>query len=159
MRGSLLIVMGALVPVFACGGHDFEPPDPEARVISAEARLTPLLFDSLSWADDSVRLFEGNETYATKCRRCHGTFGVGGTEYAAKRGLEVPSLVDPDWIWADSLGPVRRRIFIGHSTGMPTWGVAGITPRQIDASAYYLLFGLRPDALAMKLGEPNAGQF
>ena len=113
----------------------------------AADRLTPLLFDTVSWASDSTRLFVGNETYAAKCRRCHGTFGYGGTEYALQRDLDVPSLVEPGWEFADSLAAARRLIFTGHASGMPTWGVAGITPRQIDASAYYVLYQLRPDML------------
>ena len=147
MRRRDLVLLGVLVGVVGCGGHDFEPPDPEARIVSAEERLTPLLFDSLSWDDDDERMFEGNEVYAAKCRRCHGTLGGGGTEYALKRGIEAPSLVEPDWALSDSFGPLRRLVYTGHLGGMPTWGVAGITPRQIDASAYYILFGLRPDVL------------
>jgi hypothetical protein len=30
---------------------------------------------------------------------------------------------------------------------MPTWGVAGITPREIDAVAFYILERLRPEML------------
>jgi mono/diheme cytochrome c family protein len=127
--------------------YEFEPPDREARIVEAGERLTPALFDTVQWVNDSIRALDGNETYAAKCRRCHGTFGEGATEYALSRDLVVPSLVEPDWPLADSLGATRRLIFTGHSGGMPTWGVAGITPRQIDASAYYVLFQLRPDVL------------
>jgi hypothetical protein len=42
---------------------------------------------------------------------------------------------------------VRHRIFVGHAAGMPTWGVAGISPREIDGAAYYLLERLRPEVL------------
>ena len=55
--------------------------------------------------------------------------------------------MEPDWPYAASLDSVRHRIFVGHEEGMPTWGVAGITPREIDGVAYYILNGLRPDAL------------
>jgi hypothetical protein len=41
---------------------------------------------------------------------------------------------------------VRRRIFTGHPAGMYTWGIAGISPREIDAVAHYILERLRPDA-------------
>ena len=145
-RRGLLVVVPVAMLLAGCG-HEFHPPDPEERIAEAEERLTPLLFDTVQWANDSVRFFQGNETYAAKCRRCHGTLGEGGTEYALRRGLDVPSLVEPDWELADSLAAVRRLIFTGHSGGMPTWGVAGITPRQIDASAFYVLFQLRPDVL------------
>jgi mono/diheme cytochrome c family protein len=50
---------------------------------------------------------------------------------------------------------VRRRIFTGHPAGMPTWGVAGIPAREIDAVAAYILEQLRPDVLG---GGAAAGQ-
>ncbi len=132
--------------------HEFEPPDRAERVAEAAERITPMLFDSIGWESEEQRLFEGNETYAAKCRRCHGTLGEGTTEYAQRRGLEVPSLVEPGWHWADSLAAVRVLVFTGHEAGMPTWGVAGITAREIDASSYYLIAQLRPDVLGAEGG-------
>jgi mono/diheme cytochrome c family protein len=60
--------------------------------------------------------------------------------------VHPPSLVREDWPF-ESVPAVRRQIFIGHPAGMPTWGVAGITPREIDAIAYYILEVLRPEVL------------
>ena len=37
--------------------------------------------------------------------------------------------------------------FVGHENGMPTYGVAGLTPREIDGAAYYVLAQLRPEIL------------
>jgi len=127
--------------------YHFEPPEEEERVAEAAVQLTAATFDTVRWDDDATRMQEGNGVYAAKCRRCHGTLGAGATEYAEQRGLDVPSLVEADWRWADSLGAVRDRVFTGHPGGMPTWGVAGISPREIDATAYYILNGLRPDVL------------
>ena len=107
-----------------------------------------------------MRALEGNGTYAAKCRRCHGSLGRGDTDYAAERDLEVPTLGREEWAYADSLDVVRRRIFIGHAEGMPTWGVAGISPREIDATAFYVLNRLRPDVLeggATLPGEDTTG--
>jgi len=70
-----------------------------------------------------------------------------GNDYAVNRGLDVPSLVEPDWRMVESIDSVRHRVFIGHAAGMPTWGVAGISDREIDGVAYYVLEQLRPDVL------------
>lgn len=141
--GALLIA-GA---TFACGGHEFEPPSEEERIAEAEGVYSPALFDSVSWPDPDRRLFTGNEVYAAHCRRCHGTLGRGDTDYAQSRNLDVPSIVEPNWAFGDSMEAVRREIFVGHTEGMPTWGVAGITSREIDAAAYYILTVLRPEVL------------
>ena len=135
----------AALAVAACG-HHFEPPDKGAQVREAQALYSPALFDSITWASDSVRSFEGNEIFAEKCRRCHGPLGKGGTEYEEKLGLHVPSLVRPAWPLAQ-MDSLRHRIFTGHTGGMPIYGVAGLSPREIDAVADYILNTLRPDVL------------
>ena len=38
---------------------------------------------------------------------------------------------------------LRHRVFVGHAAGMPQWGVTGLTTREIDAVAYYVLDRLR----------------
>ena len=73
--------------------------------------------------------------------------GEGGTAYAKQRHLEVPSLVDREWEFAEDLTATRHRIFVGHPDGLPTWGVAGLSPREIDGVSYYLLRVLRPEVL------------
>ena len=135
----------AALAVAACG-HHFEPPDKGQQVREAQALYSPALFDSITWASDSVRSFDGNEIYAEKCRRCHGPLGKGGTEYEEKLGLHVPSLVRPVWPLAQ-VDSLRHRIFVGHTGGMPIYGVAGLSPREIDAVADYILNTLRPDVL------------
>lgn len=74
---------------------------------------------------------------------------MGGTRYAVQRDLLVPSLVEPDWEFNGDLEGLRHYIFVGHGTGMPTWGVAGLTLREVDAVTHYLLDVLRPEVLAM----------
>jgi mono/diheme cytochrome c family protein len=136
-----------LLGLAACGGQDFEPPDRTVQVAEADALLGPAAFDTVLWASDEVRASEGNLVYAAKCRVCHGSLGAAGSEYARERGLDVPSLVQPEWRYAASLDSVRHRIFVGHPAGMPTFGVAGITLREIDGVAYYVLYHLRPEVL------------
>ena len=143
---TLLAVCAPFVTA-ACEKHEFEPPDAEQRVAEGEAAFDPAVFDTIAWASDSARLAVGNEIFAARCRDCHGYLGEGGTEYAAQRDLDPPSLVAEDWELAGDLGAVIHRIFVGHPSGMPTWGVAGLEPREIDAVAYYIVYGLRAEVL------------
>lgn len=143
-RAAAVVLLAPLVAA-ACEKHEFERPSREAQVVQADSLLTPETFDTISWPSDSVRAFEGNNAYAANCRTCHGYLGEGGTEYARQRNLDPPSLIREDWPYPD-IESVRYRIFVGHPAGMPTWGVAGITPREIDAIAYYILNVLRPEA-------------
>ncbi|HSJ08261.1 MAG TPA: cytochrome c [Longimicrobiales bacterium] len=130
----------------ACEKHEFEQPDREAQVLQADSLLTPETFDSIQWASDEERATQGNNAYAATCRSCHGVLGAGDTDYAREQNVNPPSLVREDWPYAD-VDAVRHRIFTGHAAGMPTWGVAGITPREIDAVAYYVVNVLRPEAM------------
>jgi len=140
----------SLVTVAAggCGEKTFDPPDRDAQVAQADTAFSMSLFDSIGWASDSIRAFDGNVVYATYCRDCHGPLGAGDTEYARTRRLQVPSLVEADWRLEDSRDSILHRIFVGHSSGMPTWGVAGITRREMDAVTFYLTEVLRPEVLS-----------
>lgn len=140
--------VGLAVLVGGCSREKtFEPPDRDQRIADAETVFEAVVFDSITWADDVLRAREGNSVYAARCRNCHGTLGAGSTAYAENRGLSVPSLVEREWRYAASMDSVRHRIFVGHRAGMPTWGVAGLTPREIDAVAFYVLEDLRPEIL------------
>jgi len=142
---AIAVTLVALGAIAACGEHEFHPPDREAQVAAADSLYAAISFDTIGWESPAARLASGNEVYAVHCRRCHGTLGEGDSPYAREQELDVPSLVEPDWALADSLDAVRHRIFVGHAAGMPTWGVARLTPRQIDAAAHYVLNGLRTD--------------
>lgn len=113
-------VLGVAVGAAACD-HEFHPPDRSAIVAEAEAEYSEALFDSVSWTSQEARVQEGNAIYAEDCRRCHGSLGSGVTDYARERGLEVPSLVAPDWD-LDDLEALRHEIYVGHETGMPVFG-------------------------------------
>jgi mono/diheme cytochrome c family protein len=143
-RALLVLVPAALLA--ACESPEYERPDRAEQVLEAEAMLTPETFDTVTWTSAQERAYAGNNVYAAKCRSCHGYMGEGDTEYARQRNVTVPSLVRPDWP-DDDVPSVRRRVYTGHPAGMPTFGVAGITPREIDAVAYYLVEVLRPEVL------------
>ncbi|HSM06473.1 MAG TPA: cytochrome c [Longimicrobiales bacterium] len=135
------------VAAWGCSEHRFEPPDREAQVARADSLFSPALFDSVTWASDSARALEGNVVFSTYCRNCHGPLGAGGTEYARSRDLEVPSLVSPEWPLAEHRDSILQLIFVGHAAGMPTWGVAGISAREMDAVVFYVTQVLRPEVL------------
>lgn len=145
-RGGSLAAAAVVLVLSACG-HEFEPPDREARVADAAERFEAAGFDTIAWTDERARELEGNGLYAAKCRNCHGTLGAGGTPYALERGLEVPSLVERDWRYESSPDSVLFHVFVGHAAGMPSWGVSQITLRQMDAVTFYILERLRPDVL------------
>ncbi len=130
-----------------CADKEFPPPDRAAQIAEAEEAFTLALFDTVTWESDEIRGLDGNVVYATHCRNCHGTLGEGDTEYARSRQLEVPSLVEPGWRWASWPDSVVARIYAGEVHGMPTFGVAGLTPREMDAVTYYLMQVLRPEVI------------
>lgn len=141
-----------LVAFAACGGEGGDHSEAErgidrSQAIQADSLFASETFDTITWPSDSVRLLRGNEVYAAECRRCHGYLGRGGTEYADARDLAVPSLVRPEWEYARDLRGALRQIFTGHGEGMPSWGIGRLTPRQIQAATYYVLYQLRPDVL------------
>jgi len=65
-----------------------------------------------------------------------------------ERAPFVPPLVEPEWRLASSIDSVRHRVFVGRAAGMPTWGIAGTGPREIDTAAFYVLDLPRPGALS-----------
>lgn len=141
------LVLLSTLPV-ACGDHEFHPPPEEEQVAHADSLYSPAAFDSVTWTSDQERIEAGNLVFATECRRCHGPLGKGETDYAVEHDLDVPSLVDPDWEYSSDIQDVRRVIFTGHVGGMPDWGPSQLTPREIDAAAYYILEQLRPEVLS-----------
>ncbi|MGD8276687.1 MAG: cytochrome c [Gemmatimonadota bacterium] len=143
---SGMALAACLLASGACQKHEFEPPDRDQRIAQAEAQYAIADFDSIQWDSDSARSINGNIVYSSTCRRCHGSLGEGGTEYARSRDLDVPSLIGPEWNYDHDIEAVRHQIFVGHSTGMPTLGVASLTLREIDAVAWYTINVLRPDA-------------
>ena len=153
VRPTIVAAFAMTVAVAACEKPKFEPPDRAARIEEADEVFSMALFDSIAWPSDSIRALDGNVVYSTFCRNCHGTLGRGETDYAAERGLEVVSLVAPDWRYAEARDSVLHRIFVGHVQGMPTWGVAGISPREMDAVTHYLMDVLRPEVAAMPAGD------
>ena len=140
------IVWGALaVAAAACGPKTFDPPAEGERVLEASMAFSPAAFDTIDWPDRSRMLVTGAAIYGADCRDCHGPEGRGGTAYAEEHRIDPPSLVREDWPFEGDLDAVRQVVFTGHVGGMPTHGIAGLTPRQIDAVSRYLVEQLRPE--------------
>jgi mono/diheme cytochrome c family protein len=145
MKPRLSVLGPILLSAMSCA-HEFEPPDRGERVDAAADAFQAESFDTIQWADADLRLNEGNAVYAVECRRCHGGLGRGDTDYARERDLVAPSIVEAEWS-LDELDALRRVIYIGHESGMPIYGDGDLTLREIDATAAYVLLGLRPDVL------------
>ena len=138
-----------LCAIFFCGceKHEFHPASREARQAEAAAAFAQARFDTIPWPSEQQRLTHGNEVFAERCRRCHGPLGRGDGDYARAEGLAVPSLVMRDWRYGAAPDSVRRRIFFGHYPEMRTWGIAGLSLREIDAVAHYIVLQLRPEVI------------
>jgi mono/diheme cytochrome c family protein len=149
-RAAASVAAFLLLLAAACQKHHFAPPDREQRIVDADTLFATVSFDTIAWESDSARVINGNIVYAATCGRCHGPRGTGGTDYARNRQLDVPSLVEPDATFDGDVAAVRHHIFVGHSGGMPTFGVATLTLREIDAVAWYLIHVLRPEMLGAR---------
>jgi mono/diheme cytochrome c family protein len=133
----------------ACGGGSGEQEDPapdadalrQARADSvqmAEAEFDPTAFDTISWATPEERLERGTVVWDFSCRKCHGNEGLGDGELARVEELTMPMITDADWEYAGDVPAIRRRIYIGHETEMPSWGLYGLKYRDIDAVAHHI---------------------
>jgi mono/diheme cytochrome c family protein len=138
-------LLAAVFVLSACEDEGYQPPDESRSIELADSLYTPALFDTIDWESDQQRIDAGNLVFADSCRRCHGAMGEGGQARVAGRELFVPSLVAGEWHLHDRIDVVRQLIFTGHTGGMPSWGIHRLTPRQIDAVAFYLLEQLRPE--------------
>jgi len=143
---ATLGIAGVILLLVGCESEGYEPPPEERRIELADSLYSPALFDTITWESDQERIEAGNLVYADSCRRCHGPVGEGGPARVAGREFSVPSLVRPDWPF-DHIAAVRQRTFTGHTGGMPSWGISRLTPREIDAVAFYLIEQLRPEML------------
>ena len=117
-------------------------------VAMAEAIYEPSTFDSISWADTDTRFERGEFVFSYSCVACHGPSGRGDGETAVEHGLDMPDFTVMDWEYAGDIPAIRRRIYIGHESEMPTWGLYGLPYRDIDAVAFYIdqVFSSRPSA-------------
>ncbi len=144
---AVVALASASAALPACEAPGYEPPEAERRIELADSLYSPALFDTIQWPSEEQRATAGNLVYADFCRRCHGPVGEGGVVEVAGQQIPVPSLVAAEWRLAADTEAVRQRIFTGHVGGMPSWGISRLTPREIDAVAFYVQELLRPEML------------
>lgn len=161
-RFALLAPLAALVALSAgCEGSEeraerLRGERDEARqlaradsVAEAEAAYDPAVFDTINWESDGERLDRGAVVWQYSCRKCHGTTGMGDGETAREHDIEMPVIVAEDWEYAGDPEAIRHRIYVGHDSDMPTWGLYGLKYRDIDAVTYFIENHLRsPDRMA-----------
>lgn len=126
-------------PVPAEGGEDEALRAARAESVAmAEARYEPSAFDTISWTDADARFERGEFVFSFSCAACHGPQGLGDGETALEHDLEMPDFTVMDWEYTGDMPAIRRRIYIGHESEMPTWGLYGLPYRDIDAVAFYI---------------------
>lgn len=149
MGAPLAAAMLAIAVLTACGGG---PSAEEQRAAADEARRAAradsvaraaaaydaAAFDTIQWATDNEMWERGGVVWSFSCQTCHGSDGLGQGETAVAAGLEMPDLTAADWENAGDLPAIRRSIYVGHESQMPSWGLVGLKYRDIDAVAHYI---------------------
>ena len=109
----------------------------------AEAIYDAAAYDSISWAHADSALARGATVYRFSCQRCHGFLGHGDGDLATEHELEMPDITVEDWEYDGDLEAIRHRIFVGHESEMPNWGLHGLEYRDIDAVAKHIMAVIR----------------
>ncbi len=155
-RPTTAVVAAAVsVALAACGPSDEELARGEeasqealrlARadsVAAADARFDPAAFDTIAWSSVEERLERGEVVWRFSCKKCHGETGLGDGQLAQVEELDMPVVVEEEWDYAGDIPAIRHRIFVGHESEMPSWGLYGLKYRDIDAVSFYIEHGLR----------------
>jgi len=146
LRPTSIVLGLAVLGVWACN------PEPEPQAFTEPGpgegvwpTFDESAFDALVWSSDEVALARGQAVYEANCLKCHGITGAGEGGYLfGGQTLQPPSWLIADWPLARDPMALRRYIFSGSVGGMPYWGIAGVSPRDIDAVARYITEVLRP---------------
>ena len=113
-------------------------------VAQAEAQYDASVFDTVTWESPEARLERGAVVWRSSCEKCHGGQGAGDGEMAVADSIGMPSFADADWAYAGNVSAIRHRIYVGHESEMPNWGLHGLKYRDVDAVAGYIAEVLRP---------------
>lgn len=143
MAGSVVAVAAAL----ACGLSQEEQAAQRAEelrlaradsVAQAEAIYDAAVFDTIRWPSPDSALVRGQVVWRFSCQKCHGAEGRGDGELAREHELAMPNVLSADWEYAGDIPAIRHRVFVGHESEIPNWGLHGIAYRDIDAVAIYM---------------------
>jgi mono/diheme cytochrome c family protein len=146
------ITLAALALFGACGGEAPPPPAKEPPPVVTRADSAPLavaafdstVFDTIQWQSEDAAMQRGGLVFRVSCQTCHGEGGRGDRGFVFEGDtLHPPSFVAADWTYANDLTGLRKRIFTGSVLGMPYWGLVGMTNKDVDAVARYILGVLR----------------
>lgn len=137
------VALAAVLLGVGCGGEQAADASPATRtaatdVARADSLYHPAVFDTVRWNRWVDRSDRGRVVYYYSCAKCHGPEGEGGGSRARGRELDVPSIVDPGWRYDGRIDSIRRVVFVGHRSEMPSWGVTTLTLRDMDAVAHYV---------------------
>ncbi|MDX1394265.1 MAG: c-type cytochrome [Gemmatimonadota bacterium] len=144
-----LIVLCALV---SCGPSAEEEQAARAESLraaradsmaQASAMFDASAFDTIAWVAADSALARGETVYRFSCQRCHGFTGHGDGDLATEHGIVMPDLTVDDWPYDGDVPAIRERVFVGHDSEMPNWGLHGLSYRDIDAVSSYLLEEIR----------------
>lgn len=112
-------------------------------VAQAEAVYDAAAFDTVAWPSQEARIERGRVVWNFSCQKCHGEWGHGDGELAREHEIDMPDLTVADWEYEGDVPAIRHRIFVGHESEMPNWGLHGLGPRDIDAVATWIVEGVR----------------
>lgn len=148
MRIPVVAATVAVVALASCGGPSAEEQRAAAdaarraaradSVAQAAAAYDAAAFDTIQWANENEMWERGGVVWSFSCATCHGSDGLGEGETAVAASLDMPNLIAPDWEKAGDLGAIRRSIYVGHESQMPSWGLVGLKYRDIDAVSHYI---------------------
>lgn len=139
--------LAALFLTVGCGGG--EPPAEEASAgpdstALAQAAYDPTMFDTISWESQEEAVERGQVVYRFSCLKCHGERGVGDAGFVRDGDtLQPPSFREADWPYAGDKAGIHEQVFVGTAEFMPHWGLVGLSPRDVDAVAIYIMEELR----------------
>lgn len=139
--------LAALFLTVGCGGGEPQaedvPAGPDSTAL-AQAAYDPTMFDTVSWETQAEAVERGQVVYRFSCLKCHGERGAGDAEFMREGDtLRPPSFQEADWPYAEDREGIHEQIFVGTAESMPHWGLVGLTPRDVDAVAIYIMEELR----------------
>jgi hypothetical protein len=57
---------------------------------------------------------------------------------AVQNDLSIPNFTAENWAYGGDIPAIRHRVYIGHESEMPSWGLYGLPYRDVDAVAFYV---------------------
>jgi mono/diheme cytochrome c family protein len=115
-------------------------------VATAETMYDSSVFDTIQWESQEATLERGALVWRVSCQKCHGMDGRGEGQLAQEHGLQMPDLLAGDWQFAGDPTAIRHRVYVGHESAMPAWGLYGLAYRDVDAVAYHIEAVIRAPA-------------